>query len=95
MRPIQVNPNNAIYYSEDFIKGFECGAKRQLEADERSIPRGHWMSMADFEQCSVCHGTHLKEVDTYYGKAVWVKTDYCPNCGAKMVEERSEENEPY
>lgn len=47
-------------------------------------PRGHWIDMADFEQCSVCRGTHLKEVDTYYGKAIWIKTDFCPNCGADM-----------
>ena len=50
-------------------------------------PRGHWIDMADFEQCSVCHGTHLKEVDTYYGKAIWIKTDFCPNCGADMRSE--------
>lgn len=47
-------------------------------------PQGHWIDMADFEQCSECHGTHLKEVDTYYGKATWIKTDFCPNCGADM-----------
>lgn len=49
-------------------------------------PRGHWIDMADFEQCSECRGTHLKEVDTYYGKAIWIKTDFCPNCGADMRE---------
>lgn len=51
---------------------------------------GHWINMGDFEQCSVCNGTHLKEFQTYYGKAIWVKTPYCPNCGAKMD---SNENE--
>lgn len=46
--------------------------------------RGRWIDMGDFEQCSVCHGTHLKVVQTYYGEATWVKTPYCPNCGARM-----------
>ena len=33
MKQIKVNPNNEMYYSEDFIKGFNEGAKRQFEAD--------------------------------------------------------------
>ena len=46
--------------------------------------RGEWIDMGDFEQCSVCKGTHLKEFQSYYGKTTWIKTPYCPNCGAKM-----------
>ena len=46
--------------------------------------RGEWIDMGDFEQCSACKGTHLKEFQTYYGKATWIKTDFCPNCGARM-----------
>ena len=37
MELITINPNNEPYYSEDFIKGFKCGAQRQLEADRASI----------------------------------------------------------
>ena len=37
MKPITINPSNESYYSEDFIKGFKCGAQRQLEADRTSI----------------------------------------------------------
>lgn len=40
MRLITINPNNEKYYSEDFVKGFECGARRQLEADLADRPRG-------------------------------------------------------
>ena len=36
MKLIKVNPNNTAYYSDEFIKGFECGAKRQFEADMRA-----------------------------------------------------------
>jgi hypothetical protein len=57
-------------------------------------PRGHWIDMADFEQCSECGGTHLKEVDTYYGKAIWIKTDFCPNCGADMRGEDDDNIKP-
>lgn len=47
-------------------------------------PQGEWVDMGDFEQCSVCKGTRLKEFQSYYGKTTWVKTPYCPNCGARM-----------
>lgn len=33
MNQIKVNPSNKKYYSEDFVKGFECGTERQLKAD--------------------------------------------------------------
>jgi len=39
MKQITINPNNEPYYSEDFIKGFQCGAQRQFEADKADIPK--------------------------------------------------------
>ena len=54
------------------------------------IKRGEWEDMGDFEQCSVCKGTHLKEFQSYYGKTTWIKTPYCPNCGADMREREGE-----
>ena len=38
MKMITINPNNEPYYSDDFIKGFECGTQRQLEADKVDMP---------------------------------------------------------
>lgn len=78
MRLIRVNPNNAIYYSKDFVKGFECGAKRQLEADKKSRPKGHWIWYEVRGQmlpyCSEC-GNGLDVIYEY---------DFCPDCGADM-----------
>ena len=48
------------------------------------VRRGRWLDMGDFEQCSICTCTHLKEYQSYYGKTAWIKTPYCPNCGAYM-----------
>ena len=57
----------------------------KLAQAEAQLPkRGEWIDMGDFEQCSVCHGTHLKEFQSYYGKVTWVKSDFCGNCGADM-----------
>lgn len=38
MKQLMINPKNRQYYSEDFIKGFECGTQRQFEADKADIP---------------------------------------------------------
>lgn len=70
--------------------GYECMVKLMSDAlallKEQEPRRGRWIDMGDFEQCSVCTGTHLKEFQSYYGKATWVKTQYCPWCGADMRE---------
>ena len=62
------------------ITSFRNFIKAQPEVEKK----GKWIDVGDFEQCSVCLGTRLKEVQTVYGKAIWLKTDYCPNCGADM-----------
>lgn len=53
-------------------------------ADVVERKTGIWIDMGDFEQCSACKGTHLKEFESYYGKAIWIRTPYCPNCGSDM-----------
>ena len=80
---------------EDAIKAINKALKRvfadkhigetiigQVPSADR--PQGEWIDMGDFEQCSVCKGTHLKEFQSYYGKTTWIKTSYCPNCGCRM-----------
>ena len=66
------------------------GARKLIEeapaVEVVPVIHGRWIDAGDFESCSICQGTHLKEIETYYGKAtrLWIKTNYCPNCGAKM-----------
>ena len=33
MEKLKLNPNNKKYYSDEFIKGFECGVERQFNVD--------------------------------------------------------------
>lgn len=49
MKQITINPNNEPYYSEDFIKGFKCGAQRQFEADKDNAdrPQGEWIPCSE------------------------------------------------
>ena len=37
MNKLKFNPSNKKYYSEEFIKGFECGVERQFEKDKAEI----------------------------------------------------------
>lgn len=90
MKQITINPNNEPYYSEDFIKGFKCGAQRQFEADKTDRPQGEWIrnrywsrgvGMGEeygfFYKCSMCE----YEVESGYTRCGF---NYCPYCGARM-----------
>lgn len=86
MRQLTINPNNRQYYSEDFIKGFNCGAERQFEADKADRPQGEWITEYNGNgwndywnyTCSNC-GKKYERAD-----AVLYKANFCPNCGCRM-----------
>ena len=83
------NGKKAVFEYDMFGIGMislEC--MDELMAMIADRPQGEWIDMGDFEQCSVCKGTHLKEFQSYYGKTTWIKTPYCPHCGADMRKER-------
>lgn len=86
MKQITINPNNEPYYSEDFIKGFKCGAQRQFEVDKADRPQGKWIvNILNYESvCSVCGAS---EADFIYGTEMWYglgESKFCPSCGARM-----------
>lgn len=77
MNKLKFNSDNKKYYSEEFIKGFECGVERQFNADmaERTA---EWIKQ-DYGigyRCTNC------------GKIVMAddsnELNFCCNCGAKM-----------
>ena len=57
-------------------------------ADVRPVVRARWIDMGDFISCSSCNATRLKEFESDYGKVMRLdaRTNYCPNCGARMEE---------
>ena len=59
---------------------------KQPTVDAVPVVHGHWIDMGDFEQCSECKGTRLKEFNSFYGKVTWIRTAYCSHCGARMDE---------
>ena len=77
MKPLHVAEQNKPYYSADYVKGFNDGAKDQYEADKKETKRnGRWIYNTNFAEppfkCSAC------------GKSQGRLSNYCPECGAKM-----------
>ena len=79
---IEELPNAYNGWSDAYDKAYIIGALEELPSADR--PQGEWINMGDFEKCSVCKATRLKEFQSYYGKVTWIKTPYCPQCGARM-----------
>lgn len=81
------NPEHYVPYIK-YGDAYNCVMNMPSVHPERK--KGKWIDMGDFEQCSVCGCTQLKEFQSYYGKTLWVKSKFCPGCGAEL---RSEEND--
>ena len=50
MEKLKFNPSNKKYYSDDFIKGFECGVERQFNADMADKTDGDLISKSVLDQ---------------------------------------------
>ena len=88
MEQITFNPSNEPYYSDDFIKGFKCGAERQLEADKKDRPKGEWISIIEVNDFGETYqaGIYCSECGETFGH----ETNFCPYCGADMREREGE-----
>lgn len=55
---------------------------------------GHWISLTECANagvyCSVCHKKVYKEDYAICNRKNKLRSDYCPNCGAKMQEQINE-----
>lgn len=78
MNKLKFNPDNAKYYSEDFIKGFECGVERQFNAD-MAEKTAEWIIGSYEVKCS-----HCEYLVWGSGLNAYKEWKFCPNCGAKM-----------
>ena len=80
MKRLTINPSNKPYYSEDFIKGFEYGTQRQLEADLADRPRGKWIDRHGNKVPMTEHSAFCSNC----GEWSEYLTNYCGHCGADM-----------
>lgn len=63
-------------------------------ADVAPVRHGIWISLTDCSNagvyCSVCHKKVYKEDYAICNRKNKLRSDYCPNCGAKMDNELNE-----
>ena len=63
-------------------------------ADVATVRHGIWISLTDCSNagvyCSVCHKKVYKEDYAICNRKNKLRSDYCPNCGAKMDGELNE-----
>lgn len=63
-------------------------------ADVSPVRHGRWISLIDCSNagvyCSVCHKKVYKEDYAICNRKNKLRSDYCPNCGAKMDGELNE-----
>ena len=63
-------------------------------ADVAPMRHGRWISLTDRSNagvyCSVCHKKVYKEDYAICNRKNKLRSDYCPNCGAKMDGELNE-----
>lgn len=87
MKQLQVTEQNKPYYSADYTKGFNDGAKAQYEADSKER-LGRWLPLEgdgyadgaivyDVWECSNCGNEER-------GEDVPETNRYCRWCGAQM-----------
>lgn len=79
--------NNMAYWGEKPIYEFaDCLLALGVTVQEC----GHWVSLTDCANagvyCSVCHKKVYKEDYAWCNRKNKLRSDYCPNCGAKMDE---------
>ena len=84
MRLIDADAIPEVSWDPSEERAFRKIIEAQPTIEAEPVRRGKWIDMGDFEKCSFCSGTRLKAFQSYYGKTAWIKTPYCPNCGAKM-----------
>ena len=82
MNKLKFNPDNAKYYSEEFIKGFECGVERQYNADmaEKTAKWIFYIADNDGMEEKWCKCSKCGYKEFYLPP----KRSICPSCKARM-----------
>ena len=78
---------------DDFIRGYKRYQERDKRCPLREVKIGHWIKQNDdyfdWYECSECE--YGSDGEMQYNNEFEVRTNYCPNCGAKMVEPQESE----
>lgn len=79
LKLIRVRRKNIKCFTPEFVKGFETGARRQLEADKAAMPRGRWLDR-NGEPTNYRYSVYCSNCGDWSEYA----STYCKSCGAYM-----------
>ena len=79
-------------YSDDPCEPSDCEHMRIIDSqptiDAVEVVHGHWFSLTDCSNagvyCSACHKKVWREDYAWCNRKNKLRSNYCPNCGAKM-----------
>ena len=96
MRPIDADALRETIIKGENISSLEYHLTKQYEYIENAPtvePKiGHWIEYKpDYHRCSNCNKDAFVKWSPSKRDNVDVLTDYCPNCGARMVEPQESE----
>lgn len=57
---------------------------KAIELEAQMPKEGEWIDMGGFEMCSVCKIAQRKKYRQYNDGFMWVREDFCGNCGSRM-----------
>ena len=70
--------------------------REQPTVDAVEVVHGHWVSLTECSNagvyCSVCNKKVYKEDYAWCNRKNKLRSNYCPNCGAKMDGERKDDD---
>lgn len=76
-----------------YIDALQIAIAPTIEAEP--VRHGHWISLTNCSNsgvyCSACHKKVYKEDYAWCNRKNKLRSNYCPNCGAKMDGENDEE----
>ena len=83
IRTLEHNYNVAVSFNENQAKYIES-------LDIKKTAHGHWVSLTECSNagvyCSVCNKKVYKEDYAWCNRKNKLRSNYCPNCGAKMMD---------
>ena len=82
-------------FPHELVDPTEAVADYLLDSGVTVQECGHWVSVTDCANagvyCSVCHKKVYKEDYAWCNRKNKLRSNYCPNCGAKMIPQKGKD----
>lgn len=72
------------HYTDGYEEAVSTVEDFPSAADVALVRHGHWIVHKQSERHNLNECIECSECNTWFGHDCYAKTDFCPNCGAKM-----------